>query len=45
MFSHVTLGTNDWARARPFWIAVMASSTSMAAIARTVFCGTNPTEQ
>ncbi len=23
MFSHVTLGTNDWARARPFWIAVM----------------------
>ncbi|WP_309753441.1 VOC family protein [Novosphingobium sp.] len=24
MFSHVTLGTNDWARARPFWTAVMA---------------------
>jgi catechol 2,3-dioxygenase-like lactoylglutathione lyase family enzyme len=23
MFSHVTLGTNDWARARPFWLAVM----------------------
>jgi catechol 2,3-dioxygenase-like lactoylglutathione lyase family enzyme len=23
MFSHVTLGTNDWAAARPFWIAVM----------------------
>lgn len=23
MFSHVTLGTNDFARARPFWIAVM----------------------
>ncbi|QGN53382.1 VOC family protein [Novosphingobium sp. Gsoil 351] len=23
MFSHVTLGTNDWVRARPFWIAVM----------------------
>ena len=23
MFSHVTLGTNDWAKARPFWIAVM----------------------
>lgn len=23
MFSHVTLGTNDWPRARPFWIAVM----------------------
>ncbi len=22
MFSHVTLGTNDWARARPFWMAV-----------------------
>lgn len=22
MFSHVTLGTNDWTRARPFWIAV-----------------------
>jgi catechol 2,3-dioxygenase-like lactoylglutathione lyase family enzyme len=24
MFRHVTLGTNDWQRARPFWIAVMA---------------------
>lgn len=24
MFSHVTLGTNDWQRARPFWQAVMA---------------------
>ncbi|UVO55707.1 VOC family protein [Sphingomonas sp. SUN039] len=23
MFSHITLGTNDWAQARPFWIAVM----------------------
>jgi catechol 2,3-dioxygenase-like lactoylglutathione lyase family enzyme len=23
MFSHITLGTNDFARARPFWIAVM----------------------
>ena len=23
MFSHVTLGTNDWQRARPLWIAVM----------------------
>ncbi len=23
MFSHVTLGTNDWARAKPFWLAVM----------------------
>ncbi len=23
MFSHVTLGTNDWERAKPFWIAVM----------------------
>ncbi|MBS0475315.1 MAG: VOC family protein [Proteobacteria bacterium] len=23
MFSHVTLGTNDLARARPFWLAVM----------------------
>ena len=22
MFSHVTLGTNDWARAKPFWSAV-----------------------
>ena len=25
MFSHVTLGTNDWERARPFWLAVMAA--------------------
>jgi catechol 2,3-dioxygenase-like lactoylglutathione lyase family enzyme len=25
MFSHITLGTNDWAAARPFWIAVMAA--------------------
>ncbi len=23
MFSHITLGTNDWSRARPFWIAIM----------------------
>jgi catechol 2,3-dioxygenase-like lactoylglutathione lyase family enzyme len=23
MFSHVTLGTRDWDRVRPFWIAVM----------------------
>lgn len=23
MFSHVTLGTNDWQKARPFWNAVM----------------------
>ena len=23
MFSHVTLGTETWPRARPFWIAVM----------------------
>lgn len=23
MFSHITLGTDDWPRARPFWIAVM----------------------
>lgn len=23
MFSHVTLGTNDWNKARPFWLAVM----------------------
>ncbi len=23
MFSHVTLGTNDWQRARPFWLAVI----------------------
>ena len=23
MFSHITLGTNDWEKARPFWIAVM----------------------
>lgn len=25
MFSHVTLGTNDFERARPFWLAVMAA--------------------
>lgn len=25
MFSHVTLGTNDWARAKPFWQAVMVT--------------------
>lgn len=25
MFSHVTLGTNDWQRARPFWLAVMGA--------------------
>lgn len=25
MFSHVTLGTNDWARAKPFWAAVMGA--------------------
>lgn len=25
MFSHVTLGTNDWPRAKPFWQAVMAA--------------------
>ena len=23
MFSHITLGTNDWDKARPFWVAVM----------------------
>ena len=23
MFSHVTLGTEDWPKSRPFWIAVM----------------------
>lgn len=23
MFSHVTLGTNDWNAAKPFWLAVM----------------------
>lgn len=23
MYSHVTLGTNDWTRAKPFWAAVM----------------------
>jgi len=23
MFSHITLGTNDFERARPFWLAVM----------------------
>ncbi len=22
MFSHVTLGTNDWSRAKPFWMAI-----------------------
>ena len=25
MFSHMTLGTNDWVRAKPFWEAVMAT--------------------
>ena len=25
MFSHVTLGTNDWQRAEPFWRAVMTA--------------------
>ncbi|MCY6382997.1 VOC family protein [Hoeflea prorocentri] len=25
MFSHITLGTNDWPRARPFWQAVAAA--------------------
>lgn len=25
MFSHVTLGTNDFDRARPFWLEVMAA--------------------
>lgn len=25
MFSHVTLGTNDWARAKPFWASVMGA--------------------
>jgi catechol 2,3-dioxygenase-like lactoylglutathione lyase family enzyme len=25
MFSHVTLGTNDWSRAKPFWAAVAAA--------------------
>ena len=25
MFSHITLGTNDWARAKPFWGAVMSA--------------------
>ena len=25
MFSHITLGTNDWDSVRPFWAAVMAS--------------------
>ena len=25
MFSHVTLGTNDWVRAKPFWQAVMTA--------------------
>ena len=23
MFSHITLGTNDWQKARPFWVALM----------------------
>ncbi len=23
MFSHITLGTNDWEKAKPFWLAVM----------------------
>ena len=23
MFSHVTLGINDWAAVKPFWAAVM----------------------
>lgn len=23
MFSHITLGTNDWTLARPFWVAIM----------------------
>jgi catechol 2,3-dioxygenase-like lactoylglutathione lyase family enzyme len=25
MYSHTTLGTNDWKRAKPFWMAVMSS--------------------
>jgi len=25
MFSHITLGTNDWEKAKPFWSAVMAA--------------------
>ena len=25
MFSHVTLGTNDWQKVRPFWMAIMAT--------------------
>ena len=25
MFSHITLGTNDWPRAKPFWHAVMTA--------------------
>lgn len=25
MFSHVTLGTNDWDKAKPFWNAVMSA--------------------
>jgi catechol 2,3-dioxygenase-like lactoylglutathione lyase family enzyme len=25
MFSHITLGTNDWEKAKPFWLAVMAT--------------------
>jgi catechol 2,3-dioxygenase-like lactoylglutathione lyase family enzyme len=24
MYSHTTLGTNDWPRAKPFWAAIMA---------------------
>jgi len=25
MFSHVTLGTNDWERAKPFWAAIASA--------------------
>ncbi|PHR54288.1 MAG: lactoylglutathione lyase [Robiginitomaculum sp.] len=25
MFSHITLGTNDWSRAKPFWSAIAAA--------------------
>ncbi|MEM8608271.1 MAG: VOC family protein [Myxococcota bacterium] len=25
MFSHVTVGTNDWQRAKPFWHAIMST--------------------
>lgn len=25
MFSHVTLGTNDWDSAKPFWVAIAAT--------------------